>query len=221
MARRAHALSSLVNEVNAAFPNRHKGRGSSDGWLGDQAHQARKSDHNPNAAGVVRAQDIDEDLYGIGDHRGPAAMAIIAEHLRRMGEYGDHRLVGGASNGYIIYEQRIAGAGKGWQWRHYSGSNPHDKHIHVSVCSNPAGYDDAGSPWHVADLFYTPPPRRRDVLNMPIIYSNDADGEQLYDSGSAIVVVQELESSAALQAAGVPIAKLDKKDYDSLKRKAN
>ena len=80
-----------------------------------------------------------------------------------MGEYGDHRLVGGAANGYIIYEGHIAGAGRGWKWRAYTGPNAHKHHLHVSVCSNPAGYDDGSSPWHIADLF-TPQPPAADLL---------------------------------------------------------
>lgn len=161
MARRAKALTQLVAEVDMAFPERQKGKGSSDGWLGDQSHQARKSDHNPDGNGVVRAQDIDEDLYGAGNQHGEAAMAIVAEHVRRLGEFGDSRLVATATgvNGYVIYEGRIAGAGKGWHWRKYTGPNSHAHHIHVSVCADTGahGYDSTAS-WHIADLFAEPAP---------------------------------------------------------------
>src|SRR6187431_1563394 len=49
--RLAKALEELRGEVNAKWPNRDK---SSDGSVGDLSHQARKSDPNPNSAGVVR-----------------------------------------------------------------------------------------------------------------------------------------------------------------------
>ena len=42
MARIAKALATLREQVNSKWPNRSK---VNDGWLGDAAHQARKSDH--------------------------------------------------------------------------------------------------------------------------------------------------------------------------------
>jgi len=57
-ARRAKATSMLLEQVNALAPDRNK---SSDGWIGDEAHASRKSDHNPNSKGVVQAQDFTHD----------------------------------------------------------------------------------------------------------------------------------------------------------------
>lgn len=157
MTTHAPANVKLVGEVNAVFPNRHKGPGSSDGWLGDEAHQNRVSDHNPddpNPPGVVRAQDIDEDLDGKGVPTGQAKMARIAEHIRRLGAAGDPRLNAppGGQNGYVIYEGRIAGAGKGWAWRKYTGPNAHKLHIHVSLAKHAAGYNSRAS-WRIKELF--------------------------------------------------------------------
>src|SRR4051794_9209283 len=56
--RLAKALETLRSQVNAAHPTRRK---ASDGWIGDTAHSARKSDHNPNSAGVVCALDMTHD----------------------------------------------------------------------------------------------------------------------------------------------------------------
>src|SRR5690606_29069239 len=55
----APSLVKLRDLINQNWPNRDK---SSDGWIGDPSHQARKSDHNPDysAGGVVRAIDVDE-----------------------------------------------------------------------------------------------------------------------------------------------------------------
>jgi len=49
----------LRDQVDTWFPDR---RTASDGWVGDSRHSARKSDHNPDANGWVRAIDIDSRL---------------------------------------------------------------------------------------------------------------------------------------------------------------
>lgn len=115
----------LRDQVNGRWPARDK---TSDGWLGDAAHAARRSDHNPDPeSGVVRALDIDADLGGYG------ATAILADQLRAC---GDRRLA------YLIYAGRIASASRGWAWRRYSGPNPHETHLHVSF--TPSGDADGG-----------------------------------------------------------------------------
>ena len=141
--RLAKSLEELRGEVNAKWPNRDK---SSDGSVGDLSHQARKSDHNPNAAGVVRAIDVDAD--GI-----PAAW--LAEHVRQRGQGGDGRL---NPDGYVIFNRRIASDAHGWVWRAYDGTNPHLAHVHISCTTSASGYDDSGS-WGVTsgDAKFTKP----------------------------------------------------------------
>lgn len=136
MPRIAKSLAVLRDQINAAYPNRSK---SSDGWIGDSAHQATKSDHNPNRAGVVQALDITHDPA-----RGPDA-GKLAEVL--LGSR-DPRIK------YIISNRRIAasyatGGAMPWTWRPYSGSNAHTQHVHISVSDEPAKYDDA-APWKIA-----------------------------------------------------------------------
>src|SRR5688500_6227543 len=58
MARLADSLRQFRDEVDTRWPNRNK---RSDGWLGDAAHQATPSDHNPNPQGVVCAFDLTHD----------------------------------------------------------------------------------------------------------------------------------------------------------------
>lgn len=120
MARRANSLTTLVNQVNAQWPNRSK---ASDGWLGDAAHAARVSDHNPNAAGVVTAQDITHD---------PAHGVDITTLFNNL--MGDSRIK------YLIWNRRIWKPASGWGA--YAGANPHDKHGHISVSVTPSKYDD-------------------------------------------------------------------------------
>lgn len=132
MARRAHALATLLAEVNTRWPNRRK---DADGWIGDAAHRARASGHNPNSFGVVTAQDLDEDT-------GEQVGRTVADLLRTR---RDRRLL------YVIYEGRMfssyaAHGVAAWTWRPYSGVNAHMHHVHVSVVDDPAVYDDR-SPW--------------------------------------------------------------------------
>jgi len=54
---------------------------------------------------------------------------------------------------YLIWNRRIAnssaiGSAAPWEWRSYSGANPHTAHMHVSVKAEKAKYDDA-SPWSI------------------------------------------------------------------------
>lgn len=124
--RLARALVALRDQINAKWPSRSK---ASDGWIGDTAHGSRRSDHNPNAAGVVCALDITHDpAHGLDASR-------LAETLRAS---RDARL------GYVISNGRIANpAISGGAWRKYSGANPHNKHCHVSVKQSASLYDDA------------------------------------------------------------------------------
>jgi hypothetical protein len=132
--RLARSLETLRASVNARWPNRDK---TSDGTIGDAAHATRSSDHNPwivvAGVGVVRALDI--DVNGID-------AAWYAEQLRLLGAAGDHRLTGG---GYVIYNRRITLSNFSG-WAAYTGSNPHTGHVHVSVSTNAAGFDDP-APW--------------------------------------------------------------------------
>ena len=115
----SNAAEQLRSEINAKYPNRDK---RSDGWIGDTAHNARKSDHNPDKQGWVRAIDIDSDLIK-GSNK---ESWLLAEQIKTIALKGDKRL------SYIIHQHRIASPIKNWAWRVYKGSNPHVSHIHIS-----------------------------------------------------------------------------------------
>lgn len=127
--RLAKALVALRDQVNARFPGRSK---ASDGTIGDTAHAARASDHNPNKAGVVTAIDLTTDPND------GANTEALAENLRQQ---RDPRLK------YVIAVGRMfssypAGGVPAWTWRPYTGKNPHIHHFHLSVLGDPARYDD-------------------------------------------------------------------------------
>jgi hypothetical protein len=106
-------------QVDDAFGDRDR---SSDGWVGDLRHASRPSDHNPDAAGIVRAIDIDRDLSGKAK---PDLMPDLADQIRLCAK-SDKRIA------YVIFEGKIASARLGFRWRKYRGSNPHHAHCHVS-----------------------------------------------------------------------------------------
>ena len=117
----------LREQIDDAFPDRDR---TSDGWIGDAKHAARKSDHNPTAEGIVRAIDIDADL------KSHASEAFdLADQLRLLAR-SDKRI------SYIIFNGKIASWRGNYKWRPYKGINPHKKHFHISFT---AKGDDDGS----------------------------------------------------------------------------
>jgi hypothetical protein len=108
----------LRDQVDTWFPDRCTK--SPEGWLGDSRHSARKSDHNPDANGWVRAVDINSRLES-SDSLAP----YLADQIRIAGK-SDKRL------SYVIYNGRICSKILNWKWRKYKGINPHKRHIHIS-----------------------------------------------------------------------------------------
>jgi hypothetical protein len=98
-----------LRDATARWPNRNR---SSDGIMGDTAHQQRHSDHNDG-----NAFDLTHD----------PAHGVDCGVLSRL-VINDNRVT------YVISNRQIynrARAGEGW--RPYSGLNPHTHHMHVSI----------------------------------------------------------------------------------------
>lgn len=133
--RTAKSLILLRAQIDALAPARSR---ASDGTIGDSAHAAHKSDHNPwvidGAVGVVTAIDITHDADG-----GCDAEQLVARLL----ESRDRRIK------YIIWNHQIISATKQpWQPRAYPGTNPHTRHFHLSVMPERALYD-LEYPWSI------------------------------------------------------------------------
>ena len=133
--RVAESLKTLIRNVNTLAPGRKKG---SDGAIGDAAHQTRSSDHNPwiwdeaTKKGIVTALDVTHDPNGKCDCH------ILVDSLVNN---KDGRLK------YIIWNKRIINSSPingtaAWTWRPYTGTNPHNKHVHISVKCNKELYDE-------------------------------------------------------------------------------
>lgn len=134
----APSLARLRDEVNERWPRRDR---ASDGWIGDPAHSARESDHNPDwdAGGVVRALDVDvDDLDPATDLRRELLNVTI----------GDPRVW------YVISNGRIYSVTYGWAAHTYYGENPHFMHVHISLRHENEAETDI-SPW------WAPERRRR------------------------------------------------------------
>lgn len=139
--RLAKSLITLIDEVDAKYPDRDR---SNDGTIGDTSHQARRSDHNPDSEGVVRALDITHDpAHGVDTYR-------LAENLRTG---RDPRIKYVISNRKIFGDEGYASRNgvSAWTWGAYNGTNPHDMHVHVSVNADDALADDT-KPWAIGDV---------------------------------------------------------------------
>lgn len=132
MAILAPALVRCRSEINIKWPRRDR---SSDGWIGDTSHSRSGmpenggSDHNPNRRGVVDALDIDVD--GLN----PAWLVSM--------------LVRHPAVNYVIWNRTIWSRRYGFRARKYTGSNPHTKHLHVSLIQS-ASAENNNTSWKIA-----------------------------------------------------------------------
>jgi hypothetical protein len=124
MARAAYSLKTLLGQINTKFPYRDR---TSDGGIGDAAHAARVSDHNPDSTGVYHAYDFDHDPDSNGLDCYKLKAALVASWDTRIK--------------YIIFMRRIWYASSRKEF-YYDGVNAHDHHLHLSVVSGALG-DDA------------------------------------------------------------------------------
>lgn len=137
--KEAAGLKTLKAQFDAAFPGRDR---ASDGAIGDTAHSARQSDHNPNARGYVCARDFDEDVK-------PKSKAESERLMRRFGDelaaYAASGLPGSDRVKYVVYEDRVAsGTYKASWWKFRGKGYGHTHHLHLSV--TPAAEKD-GQRW--------------------------------------------------------------------------
>lgn len=130
--RVANSINTLRSQLNTLYPNRSK---VSDGTIGDTAHAATVSDHNPDRYGIVRAFDITHDpAHGLDGTKLAAALAASR----------DPRI------SYVIWNRRMLRSYPkpgipAWTWAPYTGSDPHTNHVHLSVVAT--GLADSTTAW--------------------------------------------------------------------------
>lgn len=167
--RVAKSLDVLLAQINAAFPGRDK---SSDGSIGDAAHASRSSDHNPwvtlGGVGIVTARDFTHDPPRFDSY-------AFAEHLRTVAK--DDRIK------YIISNRKICSGTNqdhaAWVWRPYTGSNPHDHHVHISVKSDVAHFDSP-APWMIGMEVVPPMPGTQPRPGRPTIKRGTSGADVAY-----------------------------------------
>lgn len=139
MATLSKGLAKLRTQMNERYPKRDT---SSDGWIGDKAHAARTSDHNPDKKGIVHALDLDVDF---GNPKTKPAQTLVDELVAyaKSGKKGSARLK------YVIYNRTIWSKANKWKPKAYTGTNPHTKHIHISATT---ASDADGTAWPLACL---------------------------------------------------------------------
>ena len=133
--KNAPAIESLKAAVLSAYTPAVR-KSTYVGTVGDAAHAARKSDHNPNGRGYVCAIDVgfedetQDDLF---------VQALVRAK--------DPRLSYIISDGKMWRSYAKPGI-PAWTAAKYSGPNPHKRHVHVSVSQDPRLYMDAAR-WSV------------------------------------------------------------------------
>lgn len=157
------ALATMRAEVNAQYPKRDKG---SDGTIGDPAHAARASDHNPDSDGTVDAWDMDVEINGVGK-----PYSADVERIKRAFERHP-------SSKYWIHNDMISFRSEGWRAKSYAyagtNRNRHNKHVHFNTRES---HEDSSQPFGII----LPTIELGEKDNMA-----DLTKENLYDIGTAV-----------------------------------
>lgn len=173
--RLAPALVAMYEEANRIAPNRRK---SSDGSIGDAAHSARTSDHNPDiepGPDWVDALDITHDpVNGMDIHK---RLRVVALRVTK----GLEKRVS-----YLISNDEIFSKKNGvWAWRPYPGENEHRLHGHISVNDE---YRHITDPWFDVTTPTPPKPPSAPIeedYEVDTMYICEGEGIMLVTSGVA------------------------------------
>lgn len=103
-------LATLRREIDLRWPRRDR---SFDGWVGDSEHARRESDHNPDRYGVVHALDV--------TRKGIRAWPLVVAATHHPNVH------------YVIFRGLIFSRTHTFRPSHYTGPDPHESHIHISV----------------------------------------------------------------------------------------
>jgi len=141
--RRSLSMNRMWDDFHATFPLSETAQ---DGWIGDAAHQAESSGHNPDDTTGVKAERSDVDSIPevraidkdnrLHDTHGVTLQQVIDRMLITPNDL--KRLI------YIIHKGHIWSASSLWLVQTYTGSDPHELHAHFSGGPD---FDDDASEW--------------------------------------------------------------------------
>lgn len=133
----------LRAQIDAVAPGRRK---DSDGTIGDPAHQARDSAHNPeDSADADAPGNPDQQVDAIDITHDPAHGCDIGEFWENIRASKDRRAKFAIFNRRCFSNYAVAGY-SAFTWRPYSGENPHDKHGHLEIDDR---YHDQVHDWQI------------------------------------------------------------------------
>lgn len=130
--RLAQSLEVLRAQIDDLSPHRSK---ASEGTIGNGTHCNHGRDYNLDVNSVELGLDITHDPSSGVD------VFALAERLRQA---RDPRIEHVIVNGWIF-----SSIVRPWEWQPYEDDDPDTKHMHVSVVSQRAQYDDI-RPWDIA-----------------------------------------------------------------------
>lgn len=194
--RLAPCLVNLVSETDKLYPNRRK---ISDGSIGDAAHAARTSDHNPGWDAVVSAVDItDDDKSGCN-------IRVLVDLLVKV---RDRRVK------YLIHEGQIVASYArpgipAWTWSKYTGINGHFQHAHVSVLDTQLFADGLWWPIKTVPKPDPLPDPNKEVDDMAsfVIYHDEKNDWYYLDRGSNVTNITKWkpEQLQLIDKANIPV----------------
>jgi Putative peptidoglycan binding domain len=132
MAKIAHNLGARRSACLDSFPHIEIG------WIGNAAHQAEQSDHNPDARGLVHAIDV-----MVIKTRAEAVVTWALAHPDDLE--------------YVIHNRTIWTRRHDFRPKRYTGTDPHTNHVHISGRHGPTGENRAtGTGYNTASEQSTP-----------------------------------------------------------------
>lgn len=122
------AATALLAEADRLWPQRSR---QTDGICPSPAHSAANPNSDHEWGGAV---DLTKDVAAGVD------TGALADMLRQRAKAGAETRIA-----YVIADGRIASSREDWNWRPYTGRNPHTSHMHVSFTRD--GAQDGATPF--------------------------------------------------------------------------